>query len=759
MIPESFISDLLERADIVDVVGRYVHLKKSGRNLMACCPFHKEKTPSFAVNPAKQFFKCYGCGKAGSAITFLMAIENLSFPDAVEKLAGIYGLEVPKNESPQAKAAREKARTLLDYMEEAAAFYERSLSGAKRVTDYLKGREITQATAQKFRLGYSPAGWRGLETVFGGKYGAPELLRVGLVNEKNDRRYDAFRDRLMFPIRNPKGRVIGFGARTLNGDEQPKYLNSPETEIYHKGSELYGLFEGQGAIRTKGRAIVCEGYMDVIQLSQAGFEESVAALGTSITPEHVRKLFKLTDQVWFSFDGDAAGRKAARRALEAALPVIADTQKAFFILLPPEHDPDSLIKAEGPEGYEREIRGALTLTLFLKSLLLEGKDLAYAEDRAKIIAEAKPLVLSMANAPVLRLALMGELAGLARIDVSDVERQYGLAPRWPLAKPRPTQGRWRPEDGRWRPETRFEPRAPVTDVRDRMLQCFLAYPELIAEFSPQIEEIFVGSESGAAKRIVEAWSASAGSGDEAEGGRLTPAALLTRLSDSPSIDRMTELLSEELILGTPLEGARLELRRAFLDLELDRAKARLLELGRDPAPDLEGIRRLTGRVRELEKERSEGAEAEKGFRRQMDFERRMESALRTREGARPVVYSDNPKVRALQEHLFGGRGPGSPEAAAAAPEPQRDLREAVEAQAARRAAQRAAAPSFLPDAGSLASLEAEEIPEDPWAGPVSAEDDPFAALDAAFGDGPGEPVASAVSGADEPEGEAWEPEE
>ena len=236
----------------------------------------------------------------------------------------------------------------------------------------------------------------------------------------------------MFPIRNVKGHVIGFGARTFKKDEQPKYINSPETPIYHKGRELYGLFEGREFIHRKGRAIVCEGYMDVIQLSQAGFEESVAALGTSITSEHVQKLLKISDQVYFSFDGDAAGRKAARRALEAALPVITDVQKAAFILLPPEHDPDSLIKAEGPEAFEREIRRALGLVDFAKSLLLDGKDLLYAEDRAKVVAEGKAFALQMTKAPMLRLALIEEIAAIARVSTkfSASTVSSRLLPRW-----------------------------------------------------------------------------------------------------------------------------------------------------------------------------------------------------------------------------------------------------------------------------------------------------------------------------------------
>ena len=422
MIPEGFISSLLERADIVDVIGRYVTLKKSGRNFMACCPFHKEKTPSFSVSPSKQIFKCFGCGKAGNAIGFLMDIEHLEFPEAVRRLADIYGMQVPEDNSPHRQEERARAKTLGEYMKEAADFYSETLKATPRAIDYLKQREITGETALRFGLGFSPDGWHGLQAIFPGeKYLAKELLEVGLVLEKNGSRYDAFRGRIMFPIRSPKGLVIGFGARTMKGDEQPKYLNSPETPIYHKGSELYGLYEGRSAVIDRARAIVCEGYMDVIQLSQAGFREAVAALGTSITPEHVKKLFKLTDTVYFSFDGDSAGRKAARRALEAALPVIQDGQAARFVLLPPEHDPDSLIKAEGAEGYEREIEKALPLTEFLKSLLIEGKSLTYAEERVKLTAEAKPLILSMKQAPVLRLALMREIARLARLQLEDLD--------------------------------------------------------------------------------------------------------------------------------------------------------------------------------------------------------------------------------------------------------------------------------------------------------------------------------------------------
>ncbi len=684
MIPEGFITNLLDRADIVDVVGRYVPLKKAGRNMTACCPFHKEKTPSFSVSPTKQFYKCFGCGEAGNAIGFIMKYEGLDFPEAVRKLAGFYGMEVPEDKSPAKARAREKARTLTDFMGEAAAFYTEKLRTTPRAADYLKGRQLSAATAAKFSLGYSPDEWHALQGLFGDKYNDRALEDCGLVNVKNDRRYDAFRGRIMFPIRNTKGQVIGFGARTMKGDEQPKYLNSPETPIYHKGSELYGLFEGREAIHAKGRAIVCEGYMDVISLSQAGFEESVAALGTSITPEHVRKLFKITDSVYFSFDGDGAGRKAARRALEATLPVITDMQKAGFVILPPEHDPDSLIKAEGAEGYEREIEKAYTLTDFMKRVLLEGKELMYAEERAKVVAEARPLVLSMTNAPILRLSIIKELAGIARLQVEEIERQYGLA----QSAPAPLQpsferrfpgrsyesGGWRGAGrrsfersaswgGRWgRPAP--EPRVRVKDMRERILQCFLSYPSLVAQFSHGIEEEFLSSSNPAAERIVEVWRAAAAE-DEA-GASLNPAALLSRLSESENLDYYETLLSEELVMSTPEEGARLEVQKAFLELELERTKARLEMLGHEGCRDVAALRALNDRRTELQRLVSEAKNEERDYRQRLEAQAKREQPQQSGGETSAIrKLSDNPIVARLQQHFQGAVSAVEPQPQAA----------------------------------------------------------------------------------------------
>lgn len=654
MIPEGFITNLLDRADIADVVGRYVPLKKAGRNLMACCPFHKEKTPSFSVSPTKQIYKCFGCGASGNAIGFVMAYEGVEFPDAVRKLAGFYGMQVPEDQSPAKVRQREKARTLTDYMGEAAAFYTKSLAQSPLAIDYLKNRAILSETAQRFGLGYSPDEWHSLKGLFGDRYSDKALEECGLVNVKNDRRYDAFRGRIMYPIRNSKGLVIGFGARTMNGDEQPKYLNSPETPIYHKGSELYGLYEGRDAIHQKGRAIVCEGYMDVIQLSQAGFTEAVAALGTSITTEHVHKLFKLADNVYFSFDGDSAGRKAARRALEATLPVITDIQKAGFILLPPEHDPDSLIKAEGPQAYEDQIQKAYTLTNFLRLILVQGKELQYAEERAKIVAEAKPLVLSMQKAPVLQLTVIKEIAGITRLSADEIQRQYGLMP----AAPRPVQTTrtWgRGENNRYASNYpgRREARVRVKDIRERMLQCFLSFPELLSTYSHQIEEEFLNTENPIAQSIVELWQLSV---DEDGRAVQSTATLLEKIKDLSSFDYLKRLLNEELLLDTPRETATLEVRRAFLDLELERVNARLDECAYMGNCDFEVVRPLMQRRDELRRQVKELAENERNYRFQVDARARwemQEKLARKNAKKEPTALSTNPIVRSLQEHLRG----------------------------------------------------------------------------------------------------------
>ena len=354
-IPQTFIQELLARADVVDIVGRYVQLKKGGANYMGLCPFHGEKSPSFSVSPTKQFYHCFGCGKNGNAIGFLMDHAGMSFVEAVNDLAQQFGMQVPQEDaSPQDRARaqeqKEKQNTLTSVLEKAGDAYRRQLKDAPRAVAYLKGRGLSGEVAKRFGLGYAPEGWRSLASVFP-SYDDPLLVESGLVISNTEegaeeKRYDRFRDRVMFPIRNIKGECIGFGGRVL-GDEKPKYLNSPETPVFSKGRELYGLFEARAHLRDKGYALVTEGYMDVVALAQLGFPNAVATLGTACTPDHVQKLFRFTDAVVFSFDGDSAGRRAARKALDGALPYATDVRSIKFLFLPEEHDPDSFIRAHG----------------------------------------------------------------------------------------------------------------------------------------------------------------------------------------------------------------------------------------------------------------------------------------------------------------------------------------------------------------------------------------------------------------------------
>jgi DNA primase len=423
-IPQSFIQELLARADVVEIVGRHVQLKKTGANFSGLCPFHSEKSPSFTVSPTKQFFHCFGCGKHGNAIGFLMEHAGMGFIDAVKDLAGEYGMEVPQDErSPQDRERdaqqRQKQATLSDVLEKAGQAYRKQLRGSQQAIEYLKGRGLSGEIARQFGLGYAPAGWRSLASVFP-EYDDPLLAESGLVivNEEDGKRYDRFRDRVMFPIRNVKGECIGFGGRVL-GDEKPKYLNSPETPIFSKGRELYGLYEARNAVREAGFVLVTEGYMDVVALAQLGFPNAVATLGTACTPEHVHKLFRFTDSVVFSFDGDAAGRRAARKALEGALPYATDVRTVKFLFLPPEHDPDSFIREFGREEFQRYVRQAVPLSVFLLEAAAEDCDLSTAEGRSRMLTVAQPL-WSLLPDGALKRQLFAEIAQRSQIGAHEL---------------------------------------------------------------------------------------------------------------------------------------------------------------------------------------------------------------------------------------------------------------------------------------------------------------------------------------------------
>jgi DNA primase len=446
VIPPAFIQDLLARVDIVEVVGRHVQLKKGGANLMGLCPFHGEKSPSFSVSPSKQFYHCFGCGASGDAIRFLTEYSGMSFVDAVRELAQQVGLQVPEEDSSpaereQAAAQKQRRSTLTEVLAKAAEAYRRHLRQSPRAIEYLKGRGLSGEIAAAFGLGYAPDGWRSLASVFP-SYDDPLLEESGLVIAKEPedasaadterKRYDRFRDRIMFPIRSVQGDVIGFGGRVLDRGE-PKYLNSPETPVFSKGRELYGLFEGRAALRQRGYALVVEGYMDVVALAQSGFGNAVATLGTACTPEHLQKLFRFTDSIVFSFDGDAAGRRAARRALETSLPHASDTRTVRFLFLPTEHDPDSYVREFGPAAFEECIAQATPLSRQLIEAAAEGCDMTAPEGRAHMLANAKPLWTAL-PAGTLKRQLLVEIAGAARDEVDQLLRQWGQAPARPAAR-------------------------------------------------------------------------------------------------------------------------------------------------------------------------------------------------------------------------------------------------------------------------------------------------------------------------------------
>ncbi len=431
MIPESFIQELLARVDIVDVVERFVPLKKAGANYQACCPFHSEKTPSFTVSLSKQFYHCFGCGAHGSALGFLMQYSGVGFIDAVEELAHSIGIQVPQV-TERSLADRAKKAPLTELMARAAKFYRDQLKASPKAVDYLKGRGLTGEIAAKFGLGYAPDDWQSLQQVFP-DYNDAALVECGLVIENEQgRRYDRFRDRVMFPILDQRGNVIGFGGRVL-GDGEPKYLNSPETPLFEKGRELYGLTQARQAIRDDDTVIVVEGYMDVVALAQYGVGNAVATLGTATTPNHVHKLMRQASKVVFCFDGDAAGRKAAWRALEASLEQLADDKAVGFLFLPTEHDPDSFVREEGTEAFRRLAAHPTALTEFLLRELKAGTDLATAEGRARLVHEAKPLLQRLA-ASVLRVQVTKAVAEAAALTQAEVEAQCGLKP---LARSRP----------------------------------------------------------------------------------------------------------------------------------------------------------------------------------------------------------------------------------------------------------------------------------------------------------------------------------
>lgn len=524
MIPDSFIQDLLARVDIVDLVDSYVPLKKAGANYAACCPFHSEKSPSFTVSPSKQFYHCFGCGAHGTAIGFVMEYQGLGFVEAIHELAGRAGMQVPEEERGTKPQGRGQAQTLVEIMARAARCYKDQLKLSPKAIDYLKSRGLTGEVAARFGIGYAPDGWQNLASVFP-DYQLPELQSAGLVIRNDQGRlYDRFRERVMFPIINPKGEVIAFGGRVLGAGE-PKYLNSPETPLFEKGRELFGLPQARQSLRETNTAIVVEGYMDVVALAQHGVENAVATLGTATTATHVQKLLRQVDRIVFCFDGDNAGRKAAWRALENALETLADNKRIGFVFLPDGEDPDSYVRSQGKTGFQRLVAEATPLSDFLLRELGQRCDLTSAEGKAQLIHEAKPLLAKLPT-PLLRLQLVKRLAEASGFAQGEVERLCELrsiAPPAPARAPR---------------------RAP--SLGRSLLRLVLQRPELAKDIPAAL--LAVDAEGAAVRRLIALMREA--------GESLSYAVLRERLRGFPEEPLIQQVAAE--LIGTGLEEDELE---------------------------------------------------------------------------------------------------------------------------------------------------------------------------------------------------------
>lgn len=543
LIPQSFLDELLSRVDIVPLIERHVPLKKAGRDYQACCPFHNEKTPSFTVAPAKQFYHCFGCGAHGTALSFLMQHQRLEFRDAVEELARMVGMELPR-EVHDTVQSQDAHAPLFALNAAAQKLYRDGLRGAPQALDYLRQRGLDRDTVNHFGIGFAPATWSHvLDTL-----GQPELLeRAGLViaREPGPGHYDRFRGRIMFPIRDRRGRIMGFGGRTL-GDEKPKYLNSPETPLFHKGRQLYGIYELLQNRARPDRILVVEGYMDVVMLARHGIHNVVATLGTALTEEHLQLLYRLTGEVVFAFDGDRAGRAAAARALERTLPALNDAVAHRFLFLPEGEDPDSLVNREGSQAFLQRVSAAMPLSEFLLEELSSGLDLGQVDARAQLLERARKPLQSMGSA-AFRSLFMVHFANIVQLPPGELERLLQV-PATPEPTP-PVVRKRRPDRG-----------VHTTPVR-RALQWLLEQPALAAQVA-DLDELAQVDVPGMPLLVkIIRWLQAAP--------ELSAAAILERLRDQPEGRQLAQLLQLELI-GEREQGAT----------EFDDAIARLRQLAR-----------------------------------------------------------------------------------------------------------------------------------------------------------------------------------
>ena len=575
MIPQSFIQDLLSRVDIVEVIDRHVKLKRAGANHVACCPFHSEKTPSFTVSPTKQFYHCFGCGAHGTAVGFLMEHSGMGFVEAVKELAQSVGMKVPEEQRSEAAQRRaEHGVTLYEVLLQAAQHYRARLKDAPQAIAYLKKRGLSGEIARSFGIGFAPDEWQGLAAAFA-DYDGKALAEAGLVKASDDgRRYDVFRNRVMFPIVDLRGNVIGFGGRVI-GEGEPKYLNSPETPVFEKGRELYGLYQARRAIRDAGRVLVVEGYMDVVALAQAGVEYAVATLGTATTPLHVQKLLRQADEIVFSFDGDAAGRKAAWRALENSLPQLADGKQAKFLFLPEGEDPDTYVRKHGKAGFEQLLGRAVPLSRFLLDELGSRGDMATAEGRARCVHEAKPLLRQM-QAGALRLQLVRELAEKTRLSAEEVTQLCELAAA-------PVRPRGAPAG---------YPRTAPTPLARKLLRVLVSNPGLADRLSAEQRAFLDAPELGSVLELLDALK---------DSGAATPAMVFEATRESQYAALYQEVAGEALSVTDDEESARADFAGALNQIELARIRSeheRLTARGlRDE--DKPRLRELNRRMAEL----------------------------------------------------------------------------------------------------------------------------------------------------------------
>jgi DNA primase len=572
LIPQSFIDELIARADIVEVIGLRVPLKKAGREYKACCPFHGEKTPSFWVSPEKQFYHCFGCGAHGTVLRFLMEHDRMAFPEAVEELAQRLGLEVPQEGGGTSSHSRRSEEPLYELMARVGRFYAETLGREPKARQYLQRRGLESATLEQFGIGYAPNSWNEVLRRFGGTDTERRCLsELGLIIERergqirdSEHYYDRFRDRIMFPIRDARGRVIAFGGRIIEQGE-PKYLNSPETPLFHKGRELYGLYETRRTRSNLKRLLVVEGYMDAVRLHQAGITYAVATLGTATTPEHFKRIFRLVNEVVFAFDGDKAGRAAAWRALQHALPEAREGREIRFLFLPEGHDPDTLVGEEGREAFESRLETTtLPLSEYLIRELSDQADLTHADGRARFSELARPLFAKLSEG-VYRELLLTRIAGVIGIAP---QRLLELWIRGAGAVPTPAEAPAPPPTMRTRGQSQARTGAGRGSLVRQAVVRLVRFPAIAPQVSLQERAGLDGCEEPGVELLRTLLD------DLRERPLQIPAQVIERWADKPGGDALQKLLQREEII-TDEAGAAAELRAALVKLASTVAARRL----------------------------------------------------------------------------------------------------------------------------------------------------------------------------------------